>query len=206
MEYISRRVMHVVLFIALGLAGSQVPAQPIGPRARPLNTGLIGGVVLDPSGKGIAGATVSLDHVAADVSSCVLRIYGPNRGMLRNLTTNQNGVFLIAFDWEPEQLGCVIGGGAPRAHVTVLAFAADNSYQKSAKNVPLLLAPSLQTVLNGVTPGATGPLGEELNKGIKDYSKDNPALKAYLRTLSNAMSVELYALMGDAGAIEVARP
>jgi hypothetical protein len=87
-----------------------------------------------------------------------------------------------------------------------LAFAADNSYEKGAKNVQLLLAPNLQAILKGVAPGVTGTLGEELSKKIQEFAKDNPVLKAYVRTLSQAMSVELYGLMGDAGAIVVPRP
>lgn len=83
-----RAFRQVLLLLALCFASDQVAAQSPGARERPLNAGLIGSVVTDANGRGIAGATVRLDYVAVDVSSCALRIYGPNRGTLQNLTAN----------------------------------------------------------------------------------------------------------------------
>jgi hypothetical protein len=198
----------LLLGVALALASQQASAQLFGAKDRPLNVGLIGGVVLDANGQALKNTTVlvHLEQVSVDPSECSLRIYGPNRGMNKNVTTTSNGVFLIAFEWEPEQLGCVLGGPVPRALIGAWVFDEKNEHTRTSKQQPLLLAPNLSAVIKGVSPQATGQLGEHVNERIEEATKDNPVLKAYLRGLSEVMSAEMYCLMGDAGVIVAARP
>lgn len=198
-------VLLVALITLIMLDGSYAKAQ-IGAKDRPKNSGLIGGVVLDSDSRPIAGATVDLDHVDADVSECRMRLYGPGGRMNKSVTTSSNGVFLIAFEWDPEQIGCVLGGAQPVAYVNVLVFNKVNAYETTRAQVSLLLAPNLPALFQGGSLKASGPMGEQFNKRVDQTVKDNPALKAYLRSLSEQMSVELYGLMGNAGTIHASKP
>ena len=90
--------------------------------------------------------------------------------------------------------------------MNIQVYNARKEYQTTSSIVPLLLAPNLAAIFGGVGLKATGPVGEQLNKRIDDATKDNPVLKAYLRSLSQTMTIEMYGLMGDAGAIAAAKP
>ena len=126
--------------------------------------------------------------------------------MNKSVKTSSSGTFLIAFEWDPEQLSCVMGGAQPQAYVNVLVFNSQNQYQTTAKQAPLLLAPNLPSLFKGGSLKAGGPLGDQFNKTVEEAIKDNPALKSYLKSLSDQMSIEMYGLMGDAGLITAAKP
>ena len=82
----NRMIEMLLLGLTLAFASQQASAQLFGARDRPLNIGLIGGIVLDANGRALKDATVliHLEQVSADVSECSLRIYGPNRVVVTN--------------------------------------------------------------------------------------------------------------------------
>ena len=86
----------VLALAATATLGSELAHAQVGAKDRPLDLGLIGGVVVDRDNRPIANATVSLSRVIADASECSLRLYGPGARMNRSVTTSSNGVFLIA--------------------------------------------------------------------------------------------------------------
>ena len=197
-------VLIVALMAPIIIDGSYAQAQ-IGAKDRPGNVGLIGGVVLDTDSRPIAGATVDLARVDGDVSECSLRLYGPGGRMNKSVNTSSNGEFLIAFEWEPEQLECVVGGAQPQAYVNVLVFN-EGVNRATHTQVRLDLAPNLPALFQGGVLKASGPIGERLNKRAKEAANNNPALKVYFRSISQRMSAEMYGLMGDAGTIHAEKP
>jgi len=162
------------------------------------NEGLIFGEVKDvDTGETVEGARAVLTFLKGDAGLPPMRILGKSQS-----DTDASGRFLIGFQWDPLQLGNLMGIGAnPPFHLIVIGPTPDaahprvKQYKTTHFDARLYMVVSLRAIANGGIPDFRKPdsvattIGKQVVNKWRDY-KRFPAIRVM------QSSPEMYALIG----------
>ena len=165
-----------------------------------LNEGMVFGEVKNSkTNSPIEGARAVVTYIQADAGlGGQLRVHGNP-----SADTNEKGLFVIRFQWEPTQLGNLIEDN-PRYHLSVIGPTPDHTHRTvipyetkrfAGFNQRLYMVVSLRAVANGGVPDFRKPdslaitIVTEIVKRWRDY-RQFPAVRVM------PMSPEMYALIG----------